>query len=206
MRPVDSDDHDQMQLCRSCPHNYREHDTAREDNPCMYCSCDAFTDVDPPRVLHPSLPEEHLAEQPLGTPVIPRQGGYSDGPPELTVITGAVRPPRPLEGIRAELDAADQATHGTDWFCDTAKGLVSGDRRATYGDALTDFTRTGRMWAAILGVDEVTPEQVALCMAALKLGRLCNTADHEDSWVDAIGYLALGGDIANQPGRHRADD
>lgn len=83
-----------------------------------------------------------------------------------------------------------------DWFCDTAKKLVGGDRRAIYGDAAEDFTRTGKMWAAILGLDEVTPEQVALCMAALKMGRLCNTVNHLDSWVDGIGYLALGGNIA----------
>jgi hypothetical protein len=78
----------------------------------------------------------------------------------------------------------------------TAKGLITGDRHQIYGDAGEDFTRTGRMWAAILGLERVSAEQVALCMAAVKIGRLCQTPDHRDSWVDACGYLALGGDIA----------
>lgn len=77
-----------------------------------------------------------------------------------------------------------------------AKMLISGDRQQTYGDAATDFTRTGRMWAAVLGLESVTPEQVALCMALVKVGRLCETANHRDSWIDACGYLALGGEIA----------
>jgi len=79
---------------------------------------------------------------------------------------------------------------------DNAKMLISGHRRQTYGDAETDFTRTGKMWAAVLGIEEVTAEQVALCMALVKVGRLCNTPSHRDSWIDGCGYLALGGDIA----------
>lgn len=89
-----------------------------------------------------------------------------------------------------------------DHILNTAKRLISGDREQTYGTAIDDFTRTGKMWAAILGLEEVTAEQVALCMAALKIGRLCNTPNHADSWVDACGYLALGGDIAATDGRH----
>lgn len=80
--------------------------------------------------------------------------------------------------------------------------LISGDRERDYGSAVEDFTRTGKMWAAILGIEEVTAEQVAMCMTALKLGRLCNTPNHRDSWVDAIGYLALGGDISQMTGRY----
>lgn len=89
-----------------------------------------------------------------------------------------------------------------DHILNTAKRLISGDREQTYGSALDDFTRTGKMWAAILGLETVTAEQVALCMAAVKVGRLCNTPNHQDSWVDACGYLALGGDIAATEGRY----
>lgn len=80
----------------------------------------------------------------------------------------------------------------------TAKQLINGDRQNTYGDAAEDFTRTGKMWAAVLGLDTVTPEQVALCMTLVKIGRLCQTPNHEDSWVDGCGYLALGGEIATR--------
>lgn len=88
-----------------------------------------------------------------------------------------------------------------DHILSTAAELVGGDRQQTYGDATEGFTRTGKLWATILGVDEVTPEQVALCMAAVKISRLCHTPNHSDSWIDACGYLALGGDIAATPGR-----
>ena len=38
----------------------------------------------------------------------------------------------------------------------------------------------------------VTPRKVAMMMAGLKLARLAESPDHDDSWRDAIGYLALG--------------
>lgn len=77
-----------------------------------------------------------------------------------------------------------------------ADSLINGDRQQTYGDASEDFTRTGKMWAAILGIPEITPTQVALCMVALKVGRLCESPTHQDSWVDSVGYIALGAEIA----------
>jgi hypothetical protein len=44
-----------------------------------------------------------------------------------------------------------------------ANSLVNGDRGANYGHPFHDFSRTGKMWSAIMGCD-VTPGQVALCM------------------------------------------
>lgn len=43
------------------------------------------------------------------------------------------------------------------------------------------------MWSGVLGVD-VTPEDVALMMACLKISRLRSTPHHHDSIVDLIGY------------------
>ena len=34
-------------------------------------------------------------------------------------------------------------------------------------------------------------------MIGVKLARLAETLDHDDSWVDIIGYAALGGEIIN---------
>lgn len=68
-----------------------------------------------------------------------------------------------------------------------ADRLVSGDRQSAYGHPYDDFTRTGKLWAAILGLSEVTPEEVALCMAALKMSRLCHKYKR-DSAVDLAGY------------------
>lgn len=80
----------------------------------------------------------------------------------------------------------------------TAAALISGERHHTYGSALEDFTRTGRLWAALLGVDHIGPEKVALCMAALKMSRLCHSPGHNDSWIDLCGYAGLGAQVAGE--------
>jgi hypothetical protein len=33
-------------------------------------------------------------------------------------------------------------------------------------------------------------------LAALKISRLVESPDHEDSWVDGAGYFALGAEVA----------
>ena len=68
-----------------------------------------------------------------------------------------------------------------------AQRLVGGDRGKDYGHPIDDFTRTGRMWGAILGIDDVPPEKVALCMVAVKMSRECN-APKRDNVVDIAGY------------------
>lgn len=78
---------------------------------------------------------------------------------------------------------------------ETADQLINGDRNASYGDALDSFTRIAAMWTASLGVT-ITPAQVAMMLALLKVSRLSASPDHEDSWIDLAGYAALGGEIA----------
>ena len=86
-------------------------------------------------------------------------------------------------------------------ICATAADLVNNDRNAVYGDAEQNFTETGALWAVVFG-HEVTAEQVAICMALVKVARLITTPNHADSWTDGVGYLALGGGIASKPGRY----
>lgn len=86
-------------------------------------------------------------------------------------------------------------------ICATAADLVNNDRNAVYGDAEQNFTETGALWAVVFG-HEVTAEQVAVCMALVKVARLIKTPNHADSWTDGVGYLALGGGIASKPGRY----
>jgi len=78
---------------------------------------------------------------------------------------------------------------------------VTHEREGSYGSPRESFSRIAAMWSAILDVD-VDDHQVALCMAALKLARLCNDPDHLDSWVDVVGYARCGvllGPTFNKP-------
>lgn len=67
-----------------------------------------------------------------------------------------------------------------------AEHLVNGPRQRDYGHPLDDFARTAQMWGAILGTG-VTPEEVALCMIAVKISRECNRHTR-DNLIDICGY------------------
>lgn len=84
-----------------------------------------------------------------------------------------------------------------DQILDTAGSLINGDRARDYGDAAENFQRIADLWCPILGVD-VTATDVALCLTQLKVARLITSPGHQDSWVDAAGYVALGGEIAGR--------
>lgn len=76
--------------------------------------------------------------------------------------------------------------------------LITGDREKSYGSTHTNFSRTAALWSVVLDCD-VDPHQVALCLAQLKVARLIETSDHEDSWCDGAGYLAIGAELATEP-------
>jgi hypothetical protein len=61
------------------------------------------------------------------------------------------------------------------------------DRGQDYGSILDNHTRISRLWSVLLNT-EVTPEQVALYMIAVKQARLMETPNHEDSIQDILGY------------------
>jgi hypothetical protein len=85
-------------------------------------------------------------------------------------------------------------TVNRDKILDAAHDLINGDRAVAYGDAYEMHRRIASGWSEIVGVD-VTPAQVALCMAWLKISRLVETPDHLDSFVDLVAYGALAGEI-----------
>jgi hypothetical protein len=64
---------------------------------------------------------------------------------------------------------------------------ITHDRAADYGDPRISFDRIALMWSAITGAD-ITAQQVAHMMIALKLVRLQHTPNHLDSIVDVVGY------------------
>lgn len=68
-----------------------------------------------------------------------------------------------------------------------AKRIVHGERNENYGHPFEDFSRTAKIWSAILEI-EISPEQVALCMVGLKISREINRPKR-DNIVDGAGYF-----------------
>lgn len=76
-----------------------------------------------------------------------------------------------------------------------AEQLISVDRREEYGDPMLSFDNIATIWSVILGI-EVSPNDVALCMAGLKLARAVHNRQDSDSYIDLAGYVALAWEIA----------
>lgn len=68
------------------------------------------------------------------------------------------------------------------------KALLTVESRGKdYGTPYARYASLARLWSTLLGV-HVTAEQVVRCLIALKLDRLSETPDHEDSILDIAGY------------------
>jgi len=82
-----------------------------------------------------------------------------------------------------------------DEIIENAKTLISGQRAIDYGDARDNFDRIAAGWNIITeNLDgPITAKHVALMMDWVKTARLLETIDHDDSWIDKVGYSALGG-------------
>lgn len=84
-------------------------------------------------------------------------------------------------------------------ICATAADLVSGERDRQHGDAKINHENIAALWNAYLGYRlraPLTAKDAAIIMALLKIART-KTGDHnDDDYVDAVGYLALAGQMA----------
>lgn len=96
-----------------------------------------------------------------------------------------------------EEDIKDPAQKRRD-ILDLAKGIITHDRNKTYGEPEDVFNLISVLWSIYLreitGEEDVyvDPEHVAVMMALMKIARITANPSHRDSWVDAIGYLAIG--------------
>lgn len=80
---------------------------------------------------------------------------------------------------------------------DEAKRLTYGNRDACYGPPLLNHRRIASLWSVYLETD-VTPSQVAICLALVKVARLVESPDHQDSYVDLAAYASIAGEIATE--------
>jgi hypothetical protein len=76
-----------------------------------------------------------------------------------------------------------------------AETCITVDRAATHGDAERNFRTIAAMWSAYADYP-FTAADVAVMMTLMKCARIKSNPGHADSWVDGIGYLACGGEIA----------
>jgi hypothetical protein len=85
-----------------------------------------------------------------------------------------------------------------------AQRLTHGNRNDAYGHPLDDYSRTAKLWSAILGID-VLPEQAALCMCAVKISRQCNRPKR-DNMTDLAGYAWVVDEIVEETSRREKLD
>lgn len=83
---------------------------------------------------------------------------------------------------------------------DHAYDLVHGDRRTAYGPVEESFDHIAAVWSVVLKTT-VTPHQVALCMAGLKLCREANS-HKQDNLIDLAAYAYLA-DLVVEKGGER---
>ena len=77
------------------------------------------------------------------------------------------------------------------------------DRETLYGNAEYNFMKIGRMWGALLDIEDIEPHVVALMFDAAKSVRAYGNSEYEDSWLDKLGYtlhaLTIVRDNAKRP-------
>ncbi len=79
-----------------------------------------------------------------------------------------------------------------------AERCVCGRREEDYGSPEDNFYKISKLWNAYLGDNVTDSHDVAIMMALLKIARIRTGRRTEDSYVDACGYLACGGEIQNE--------
>ena len=75
-----------------------------------------------------------------------------------------------------------------------AADCVCGSREEEYGSPEDNFSVIAGLWTAYTGTD-VTPKDVAMMMALLKIAR-AKAGSNPDTYVDLAGYAACGAEIS----------
>ena len=78
-----------------------------------------------------------------------------------------------------------------------AGNLITGDRKETHGEFVLNHLNIAKLWSAYLDKD-ITPSQVLTMMSLLKIARTKSGNYDPDNSIDAIGYLALDGQLRSK--------
>ena len=89
----------------------------------------------------------------------------------------------------AGLQITNQMPTTTEQLLDNVIKIIHA-RGLNYGHPITTHTRIAELWRAYLGYP-IQPNEVAICMALVKISRQAEDAAHLDNYEDAIAYLAI---------------
>lgn len=87
---------------------------------------------------------------------------------------------------------------------DEAKKIINGIRNDMYGKPEDNFELIAKLWSLYLQkryrkpdsfVGYLSPQDVALMMAYMKMARITSGRDIKDSFVDCAGYLGIAADM-----------
>jgi hypothetical protein len=79
-------------------------------------------------------------------------------------------------------------------FLEDAIELI-GLRGQDYGHPAINHMRIAQMWSAYLDAP-IGPEQVAMCMALVKIARSVESPNRADNYSDGVAYMAMSGMMA----------
>ncbi len=99
------------------------------------------------------------------------------------------KPPMP------RADTLDEPVTTREKILDAAKERVCGDRDNRYGEPENNFALIAKLWSDYKDI-EISPTDVCMMMALLKIARIRNGKNTRDSFVDLAGYAACGGELA----------
>lgn len=75
--------------------------------------------------------------------------------------------------------------------------LTLDERGKTHGDVRELFATVANLWTEYINHD-FSVQEVAAMMVLLKIARTRHGGDNPDDWLDAVGYSALGGELAEE--------
>lgn len=80
-------------------------------------------------------------------------------------------------------------------YLNEARAIIQ-DRGMDYGHPTDNMSRTASLWSAYLEVP-VRPDQVAMCLALVKVARSMETGK-VDNFIDGAAYFAISGQLRTE--------